>query len=110
MKKEITEEDPLSDRNIAMEQDPLHIVETLGKKKSKCKGTTYPCDQCEYTATSSSTLKKHKESQHEGIRYSCNLCDFMARQPHTLKLHISSKHEGIRYPCDLCEYTAINSK
>ena len=43
--------DSVSDLNISVH-----------KKKSQHEGILYPCNQCEYAATSSSHLKKHKES------------------------------------------------
>ena len=38
----------------------------------------YPCDQCDYAATTASTLKQHKESKHEGVGYPCDQCDYIA--------------------------------
>ena len=35
----------------------------------------FPCNHCDYKATTSSHLKKHKESVHEGIKYKCNECE-----------------------------------
>ena len=49
-------------------------------------------------------LKKHKEAKHEGIRYPCDQCEFAATSMSNLKVHKEAKHEGIRYPCDECEY------
>jgi len=32
----------------------------------------------EYAAITASKLKKHKESKHEGVRYPCDECEFAA--------------------------------
>ena len=65
----------------------------------------YPCDKCEYAATRSSDLKKHKENKHEGIRYPCNICENIASTLLCLKSHKKYKHEGMRYPCEICGYS-----
>ena len=69
----------------------------------------YPCDQCEYAATSQGSLNRHKQSIHYGIRYPCDQCEYAATENGALKKHKQSIHEGIRYPCDQCEYTATES-
>ena len=66
----------------------------------------FSCNQCDYTAASSSILKRHKETIHLGIRYPCDLCDYKATQLGCLNKHTESIHQGIRYPCDLCDYKA----
>ena len=63
--------------------------------KSKHEGVGYKCDQCDYSASHSSTLKIHKKSQHEGVKYRCNQCDYIASQSSNLKVHKKSKHEGL---------------
>ena len=70
------------------------------KKKSKHRKTKqeniarrYPCDQCEYAATHSSHLKRHKESIHDGVRYPCDQCEHVTTQVSHLKRHKKDKHK-----------------
>ena len=53
----------------------------------------YPCDKCEYTATSAGSLKCHIESKHEWMRYPCDKCEYTGTIAADLKCHIESKHE-----------------
>lgn len=73
------------------------------KEKTK---TWYFCPFCDYKASSSVSIKYHKQTVHEGVRFNCDLCDAFFTRKESLKTHIRSKHEGIKYPCDLCEYKA----
>ena len=43
------------------------------------------------------------QSVHEGIQYPCDLCNYQATTMGCLQKHIKSKHEGIKYPCDQCD-------
>ena len=49
-----------SEELIDYEEDPLQL-ETKIIKRSKTEGLKYPCDKCEYSATTASSLKKHIE-------------------------------------------------
>ena len=40
--------------------------------KNNHTGVKYPCDKCEFSATTEYSLKKHSESKHETVRYFCN--------------------------------------
>ena len=55
----------------------------------------YPCDKCEYTATTASHLKRHNESKHEEVRYPCGKCEYSATTAGVLRKHDESKHEGV---------------
>ena len=74
--------------------------------RSKHEGVRYPCNQCEYQATTQGSLKTHKESIHEGVKYSCNKCEFHATQKGDLKRHREAIHEGVKYSCNQCEFHA----
>jgi len=78
-------------------------------RRSKHEGIIFPCDQCEYQATTSSNLTKHKMSKHEGIRYNCEQCEYAATLPSDLTKHIRNKHDGIKYPCDHCEFASTTT-
>ena len=88
---------------------PEHRESLESLKDSTHESKLYSCDQCEYAATTSSSLKRHKESKHEGIRYPCDQCEYTATTAGNLKEHKKSKHEGITYPCDQCEYFATTA-
>ena len=59
----------------------------------------YPCNLCEYKATTQGILKTHKESVHENVQYTCNLCEYKAKQLGRLNTHIEQLHEKVRYLC-----------
>ena len=53
----------------------------------------YPCDKCEYAATTPYGLRSHIENIHEGIKkHPCNKCEYATTTAHKLKKHISNKH------------------
>ena len=89
---------------ISVSMRLLHWATWKTTKKSKHEGIIYPCDQCEYAATSLSHLKNHKKSNHEVIRYPCDQCDYKFADLSNLRKQQKLKYEGIRYPCDQCEY------
>ena len=70
------------------------------------KASEYPCEQCEFNASTPRNLKRHIESIHEGIRYPCDLCKYSSTTLSDLKRHKGNKHEGAKYLCDQCEYSA----
>lgn len=64
------------------------------------------CDQCNYQASDTSTLRSHVKSLHEGIRFKCNKCDFSARWERSVKRHRQTEHGGTRnsFLCHQCDY------
>jgi len=48
----------------------------------------YPCNKCDYKATSQSRLKIHANAIHEGVRYPCNHCEYKATQKSSLNRHM----------------------
>jgi len=56
------------------------------------------------TSKSKKTLKIHIESVHEHVRYPCDQCEFQATTTWDLKRHTATVHEGVRYHCDQCEF------
>jgi len=117
----------ISPEYITQEESANQVV----AKKVKAERTRFPCDQCEYAATTASYLNKHKKVKHEGVRFpyiqsdynivtqtilkqngkvkQCDQCDYVTAKTSSLKHHRRSKHEGIVFPCDQCEYTATTS-
>ena len=69
--------------NVTMLQLELEISRSI---KAVKKGVRYSCDQCEYAAPSTSSLKKHIGNIHEG--YPCGDCDYVATLAKCLKRHI----------------------
>ena len=55
----------------------------------------YPCNKCEYAATSPSYLRIHIESEHKEVKYLFDKCEYVATTPSYLRNHIESKHEGV---------------
>jgi hypothetical protein len=37
-------------------------------------------------------------------KFSCNNCDYKATQSGSLKVHVMAIHQGIRFPCQVCDY------
>ena len=52
----------------------------------------YLCEQCEYVATTHSSLKRHKECKRERIRYPCDYCEYAATRYDDLKRHKKTRH------------------
>ena len=46
----------------------------------------FPCDFCDFTASKSSVLKKHKKYCHQGHKYHCDQCDFSFKRMSHLKV------------------------
>ena len=76
-----------------------HIESKQHIVKSKHEGVRYPCNKCEYAATTASNIKRHIEIKHEGVRYPCVKCEYAATTACNLKQHIQNKHKGVRYHC-----------
>ena len=74
--------------------------------KSVHESAIYVCDQCDYMTMWQSNLTNHIKVKHECVRYACDQCDYQAKQKHHLGSHIKSKHEGVKYYCDQCDYQA----
>ena len=55
----------------------------------------YPCDKCEFLASSVSHRKQHIEIKHEGVRYPCDKCEYAATRVSDLRKHAKRKHSGV---------------
>ena len=69
---------------------------------SAYEGVCYPCNHCNYQATTNGNLQEHIEFIHDGI---CHPGKGTTNS--SLKEHIQSIQEGVRYPCNQCDYKAI---
>lgn len=56
------------------------------------KGKSFPCQKCEYQATTTGNLKVHKNAKHDKIRFRCNLCSWTGSQSGMVKTHKKQKH------------------
>ena len=80
-------------------------AQKVSKNKKRPRGELYSCNQCEFTG-SRTGLYLHKKSKHDGVRYPCDKCEYSATTLSDLKRHKKSKHDRVRYPCDQCEHAA----
>ena len=76
-------------------------------KQSVHEGVKYPCNKCEYQATTKGALQRHQKSEHEGVKYSCNQCEYQAKEQDSLKRHQQSNHESVKYSCNHCEHPNV---
>ena len=85
-------------------------------KRRKHEGVRYPCNQCEYSATTGGNLRvfmtelsilcntarksydTHTECT-QGIHDPCTQRNYSATTVRSLKMHIKSVHEGVGFPC-----------
>ena len=70
------------------------------------KSVVFECDQCDYKASCSGTLKFHISAKHDKAEYSCDLCDKKYSYIGRLKQHKRSVHEGAQFSCDSCNFEA----
>ena len=70
------------------------------------KSVVFECDQCDYKASCSGTLKFHITAKHDKAEFNCDLCDKKYSYSSRLKQHKRSVHEGTRFSCDSCNFEA----
>ena len=61
-------------------------------KVSSIEDGKFPCAQCGNTFISLRTLKRHVQYAHEGVRYPCDGCDYKATTGSHLKRHWKNAH------------------
>jgi hypothetical protein len=87
------------------------VRENTGKIYKMCISCSerFKCDveDCEYTCSLNSCLKRHIKSVHDKIKdFKCELCDYTCSLNSDLKRHIKSVHDKIKdFKCELCDYT-----
>ena len=92
------------------------VLETLGSRKVKRgdirykRGSTFPCDKCDFKSATKQSLRLHKHAKHDGLRYPCGECNHQATQKQSLKSHMSSKHGGEQFQCDDCDYKSATNQ
>lgn len=71
----------------------------------------HSCDQCDFTASTRRTVKRHINATHEGIMYHCDQCDHKANRKDILNTHVQAKHSGGEsFSCDQCEYVGATKR
>ena len=88
----------------------LQKNEWKSRVKSIKRGLNYNCKECNHTASTKKTLKRHVQTKHENIRYSCVDCEYKATTKPSLQIHREAKHENIRYPCPQCDHKATQKQ
>jgi len=72
-----------SSRNIPIVDETPHAQHM----KSAHRGVKYNCEQCEYKATTKSTLLRHVRSVHEGVKFNCEQCEYKTTWKTELQQH-----------------------
>ena len=67
-------------------------------------GVRYPCNNCDYKATTRGSLKKHCMRSHDGIKYFCDKCDHISNSQSYLRRHQRTEHENFRFFCGQCDF------
>ena len=49
-------------------------------------------------------------SVHMSIKYLCNECEYNATTKSSLKIHKMSVHENVKFPCNQCDNTKLQKK
>ena len=81
----------ISGKLLDYDEDPLQLEPNI-RKRIKNGVTSYPCDKCDYAATTAKNLKRHIESKHDGVRYPCDKCEYAATWKGNLKKHLNKFH------------------
>jgi len=88
------------DKNFATE----FSLRTHRKTQHEGKNNCFPCEVCGKVITSKKSLRDHIKRVHDKtMDRKCDQCDFSTTNNTDLKRHIESIHLGITYPCDQCE-------
>jgi len=110
-----------SDNSSATKATKAHSLEHKKEINNAGFKTTYPCDQCNYSAFDEGILRRHIFHKHNDSSHPCDQCDKVYSRPGVLRKHKETKHIGILYSkaktlknarkqssnkdCDQCDYT-----
>ena len=75
----------------------------LGTKMYPIVQTKIPCQECNATFSSSSSMSRHYTVTHAGVKIPCSYCRKEFTQRSNLDRHVKSIHLGIKFPCSICE-------
>jgi len=62
----------------------------LNRSRSK-----FPCDECQYSATTKSNLKIHVLAKHLGVKFPCKYCDFQGSTKGNTYSHMKNMHSAM---------------
>ena len=76
-------------------------------KEAKHQGKKHICPSCQKSFITKCGLGKHIAEKHEKQTVSCNQCEYTATNTSSIKLHKDQKHLGVLYYCDKidCSFT-----
>jgi len=88
------------------------INETCEVPRDDNLSTNYPCELCDYKATTRANLERHSFYKHGNLcrNYPCEICEYKATTKGNLMRHIVYAHDGGKYTCDQCDYTATQKR
>jgi len=73
------------DENAVAEEGEFKPLEEQSKRR-------FGCDECDYKATQSGSLKVHVMAKHKGIRFPCQACDYKGTTKGNTRMHMRNKH------------------
>merc|ERR1712179_615640 len=65
------------------------------KQKIINRYSKFPCDYCQYSATTKHNLKTHVLSKHEGVKFPCDYCDFRGSTKGNTRAHMKKMHSAM---------------
>merc|ERR1719319_1978372 len=78
-------------KNESVEKTKKRSANTNIEKISKRCKILHECDQCSYTTSDQSNLKKHIKSVHEGFRIQCSKCTYKSSGTSNMTKHMGNK-------------------
>ena len=88
---EKTSNQTLTDMNdIEVQNELPEKLNFLNRSRSK-----FPCDECQYSATTKSNLKTHVLAKHLGVKFPCNYCDFQGSTKGNTHYHMKNMHSAM---------------
>jgi len=81
----IRDDGVMLDENAIAEEEDFKPVEEQSKRR-------FGCDECDYKATQSGSLKVHVMAKHKGIRFPCQACDYKGTTKGNTRMHMRNKH------------------
>ena len=88
------ENDDVDEEFLPPERKPVR------KKTGKAR---YKCAECDFTASTSALLKKHKKTSHKKVS-NCEECGKELSSDYAMKCHMENYHGNQEYLCDKCDF------
>ena len=86
----ITTKNNLSRNNSKGVQRSNKTFKRKRKEEDSSCDTIFSCQECNYTAITSTGVNQHIKSKHEGICYTCDQCEYKTQSKSNLKVHVYS--------------------